>query len=163
MVCPAIQECPDVVKIVLLQDLKGVDILPGIHNVKVEILLRRHVLRRDEAHDVPDDIDIVVVEQDIWFLLDDTWEDTFVTKTTLSRRIEFKCIQKSDSGIDETILNFLSLIILESVVDNFNTREGRQVVHEFVRDPSVPGPLITVGTHKENLHTPNRAPLVLKP
>jgi len=37
------------------------------------------------------------------------------------------------------------------------------VVHEFVRDTSVPSPLITVGAHKENLHTPNKASLVLKP
>jgi len=125
MVCPTVQECPDVVKIVLLQDLKGVDVLPGVDNVQVEILLRRHVLGGDEAHDIPDDIHIIVVEQDIWFLLDDTWEDTFVSKTTLSRRIEFKCIQESNPRVDETILDFLTLIILKSVVDNFNTREGR--------------------------------------
>jgi len=103
------------------------------------------------------------VEQDIWFLLDDTRKYTSITKTTLSRWIEFHSIVKSNSRIDEPILNFLTLIILESVVDNFNTRERRQVVHEFVRDTSVPSPLITVGAHKENLHTPNKAPLVLKP
>tara|TARA_Y100000389_G_scaffold167322_1_gene172468 strand:- start:322 stop:813 length:492 start_codon:yes stop_codon:yes gene_type:complete len=163
MVCPAIQECPDVVKIVLLQDLKGIDILPGIHNVKVEILLRGHVLRRDDAHDATDDIHIVVVEQDIWFFLDDTWEDPSVSKSTHSRGVEFKCIQESNPRINETILDFLSLIVMESVVDNFNTREGRQMVHEFIRDTSVPSPLITMGAHKENLHTPKKAPLVLKP
>lgn len=140
------------VKIVLLQDLKGVDILPGVDNVQVQILLRGHVLRRDEAHDVPDDIHIVVVEQDIWFLLDDTWEDPSVPETTLSRWIEFECIQESDSWVYETILNFLTLIVLESVVDHLNTREGCQMVHEFIRDTSIPSPLITMGAHKENLH-----------
>ena len=152
MVCPAIQECPDVVKIVLLQDLKGVDVLPGVDNVQVEILLRGHVLRRDEVHDSPNGIHIIVKEQNIWFLLDKCWDDPSVPESTHSRWIEFKCIQKSDSGINETILNFLTLIILESVVDHLNPREGRQVIREFIGDPSVPSPLITVGTHEKNFH-----------
>jgi hypothetical protein len=125
MVCPTIQECPDVVKFVLLQDLEGVDILPGVDNVQVQVLLWGHVLRGDETHDIPDDIHIVVVEQDIRFLLDDTWKDTFVPKTTYSFRVEFHRINEPNPGINEPILNFLTLIILESVVDNFNTREGR--------------------------------------
>jgi hypothetical protein len=45
MVCPAIQECPDVVKIVFLKELEGVDVLPGVDNVQVKVLLWGHVLR----------------------------------------------------------------------------------------------------------------------
>jgi len=152
-----------VIKLVLLQDLKGVDVLPGVDNVQVKILLRGHVLRGDEAHDIPDDIHIVIVEQDIWFLLDDTRKYTSITETTRSFGVNFHRIVKLYSWVNETVLNILTLIILESVVDNFNTRERRQVVHEFVRDTSVPSPLITVGAHKENLHTPNKANPILKP
>jgi len=141
-----------VVKIILLKELEGVDVLPGVDNVQVKVLLWGHVLRGDEAHDIPDDIHIVIVEQDIWFLLDDTREDRSVSEPTLSRWIEFECIQESNPRVDETILNVLTLIVLEGIVDNFNTRKGRQVVHEFIRDTSVPSPLITVGAHKENLH-----------
>ena len=140
------------VKIVLLQDLKGVDILPGVYNVKVDILLRGHVLRGNEAHDIPGDIHIVIVEQDIRFLLDDTREDPSISEPTQSLGIEFYRIIELDSRVDKTILNVLTLKVLEGVVDNFNTREGRQVVHKFIRDTSVPSPLITVGGHKENLH-----------
>jgi hypothetical protein len=162
MVCPTVQECPYMVKIVLLQDLKGVDILPGIYNVKVEILLRGHVLRGNEVHDTPDDIHFVIVEQDIRFLFDDTREDPSVSEPTRSFGIEFHRVIEFDPRIDETILNFLSLIVLEGVVDNFDTMYRRQMVHDFIRDTSVSSPLITMCAHKENLHTPNKAPLVLK-